>query len=103
MYHINRSYRLYPKLLQRTTVITSRTTADFLPREQETLFPLSQNWLCLNWRKYIPYSALCFKKTNRNKFRGVQQELRQFWKGTVNGEAFFFFKLKKANKNIYKI
>lgn len=77
--------------------LLQKTTADFLPEEQETLFSSSQNWLCLNWRKYIPYSALCFKKTNWNKFKGVQQELKQFWKGTLKWRGFFL-KLKKANK-----
>lgn len=67
-----------------------RAATHFLPKEQETLFPLPQNWLCLNWRKYIPHSALCFKKTNWNKFRGVQEDLKPFWKGTLKWSHFFF-------------
>lgn len=43
------------------------------------------------------HSALYFKNTNWNKFRGVQKELKQFWKGMLKWRG------SKKNKRQTKI
>lgn len=69
--------------------------ADFLHKVHETLFPSSQELLMSQPGKV--HSALYFKNTTWNKFRGVQQELKQFWKGMLR------WTVSKKNKRQTKI